>query len=196
LSAGFFLLPGIAFNEAGPAVILSYLIAAIPLIPAMFSIVELATAMPRAGGAYYFLDRSMGPFVGTIGGLGTWLALVLKTAFALIGMGAYLSIFWPEVPIVTLAVILAVVFGIINLFGAKKTGTLQVLMVFALLIILTTFISKGIPNIDFANFDGFFDKGGVSIFSTAGLVYISYVGITNIASVSEKLPKADYVQDY
>ena len=187
LSAGFFLLPGIAFNEAGPAVILSYLIAAIPLIPAMFSIVELATAMPRAGGAYYFLDRSMGPFVGTIGGLGTWLALVLKTAFALIGMGAYLGIFWPEVPIVTLAVILAVVFGIINLFGAKKTGTLQVLMVIALLIILTIFISKGIPNIDFENFDGFFDKGGVSIFSTAGLVYISYVGITNIASVSEEV---------
>ena len=147
LSAGFFLLPGIAFNEAGPAVILSYLIAAIPLIPAMFSIVELATAMPRAGGAYYFLDRSMGPFVGTIGGLGTWLALVLKTAFALIGMGAYLGIFWPEVPIVTLAVILAVVFGIINLFGAKNTGTLQVLMVFALLIILTTFISLSLIHI-------------------------------------------------
>ena len=187
LSAGFFLLPGIAFNEAGPAVILSYLIAAIPLIPAMFSIVELSTAMPRAGGAYYFLDRSMGPFVGTIGGLGTWLALVLKTAFALIGMGAYLGIFWTEVPIVTLAVILAVVFGIINLFGAKKTGTLQVLMVFALLIILTTFISKGIPSINFENFDGFFNKGGVSIFSTAGLVYISYVGITNIASVSEEV---------
>ena len=187
LSAGFFLLPGIAFNEAGPAVILSYLIAAIPLIPAMFSIVELATAMPRAGGAYYFLDRSMGPFVGTIGGLGTWLALVSKTAFALIGMGAYLGIFWPEVPIVTLAVILAVVFGIINLFGAKKTGTLQVLMVFTLLIILTAFISKGIPNIEFENFDGFFRKGSVSIFSTAGLVYISYVGITNIASVAEEV---------
>ena len=103
LSAGFFLLPGIAFNEAGPAVVLSYLIAAIPLIPAMFSMAELATAMPRAGGAYYFLDRSMGPFVGTIGGMGTWLALVLKTAFALIGMGAYLRIFWPNVPVVTLA---------------------------------------------------------------------------------------------
>ncbi len=130
LSAGFFLLPGIAFNEAGPAVILSYLIAAIPLIPAMFSIVELATAMPRAGGAYYFLDRSMGPFVGTIGGLGTWLALVLKTAFALIGMGAYLAIFWPEVPIVSLAVILAVVFGIIKHIGAKKTSKHHVLYVF------------------------------------------------------------------
>ena len=187
LSAGFFLLPGIAFNEAGPAVVLSYMIAAIPLIPAMFSMVELSTAMPRAGGAYYFLDRSMGPFVGTIGGLGTWLALVFKTAFALIGMGAYLSIFWPEVPIVMLAVILAVLFGIVNLFGAKKTGTFQVFMVFALLLILLAFIGKGIPEINSVHFEGFFDKGTVSIISTAGLVFISYVGVTNIASVAEEV---------
>ena len=187
LSAGFFLLPGIAFNEAGPAVVLSYLIAAIPLIPAMFSMVELATAMPRAGGAYYFLDRSMGPFVGTIGGLGTWLALVLKTAFALIGMGAYLRIFWPEVPVVTLAIILAVFFGIVNLFGARKTGTFQVFMVFALLLILFVFIVQGVPQINLQHFEGFFDKGGISVISTAGLVYISYVGITNIASVAEEI---------
>jgi len=187
LSAGFFLLPGIAFNEAGPAVVLSYLIAAIPLIPAMFSMVELSTAMPRAGGAYYFLDRSMGPFVGTIGGLGTWLALVLKTAFALIGMGAYIRIFWPDVPVVTLAVSLAFFFGVVNLFGARKTGTFQVFMVFALLLILFVFIGEGLPQINSQNFDGFFDKGGVSIISTAGLVYISYVGITNIASVAEEI---------
>ena len=140
LSAGFFLLPGIAFNEAGPAVILSYLIASIPLIPAMFSMAELATAMPRAGGAYYFLDRSMGPFVGTIGGLGTWLALALKTAFALIGMGAYLSIFWQDFPIIFLAIILAIIFGIINLFGVQKIGTIQVLMVFSLLALLLVYL--------------------------------------------------------
>ena len=92
LSAGFFLLPGLAAREAGPAVVLSYIIAAAFLVPAMLSIVELATAMPRAGGAYYFLDRSLWPLAGTIGGLGTWLALVLKVAFALVGLGAYLAL--------------------------------------------------------------------------------------------------------
>ena len=187
LSAGFFLLPGIAFNEAGPAVVLSYMIAVIPLIPAMFSMLELSTAMPRAGGAYYFLDRSMGPFIGTIGGLGTWLALVFKTAFALIGMGAYLSIYWSEVPIVILAVILAIMFGIVNLLGAKKTGTFQVFLVFSMLLILFAFIGKGVPEINSMHFKGFFDKGTVSIISTAGLVYISYVGVTNIASVAEEV---------
>lgn len=96
LSAGFFLLPGLAAAEAGPAIVLAYIVAAIPLIPATFSIVELATAMPRAGGVYYFLDRSLGPWMGTMGGIGTWLALVLKVAFALVGMGAYIALYVPD----------------------------------------------------------------------------------------------------
>lgn len=60
LSAGFFLLPGLAAMEVGPSPVLAYLLATVPLIPAMLYIVELATAMPRAGGAYYFVDRSLG----------------------------------------------------------------------------------------------------------------------------------------
>ena len=107
LSAGFFLLPGLAAELAGPAIVIAYLIAAIPLIPAMFSIIELATAMPRAGGVYYFLDRTLGPLFGTIGGLGTWLALVLKVSFALVGMGAYIHLFIPEISITPVAVVLA-----------------------------------------------------------------------------------------
>ncbi len=187
LSAGFFLLPGIAFREAGPAMVLSYLIAAIPLIPAMFSVVELSTAMPRAGGAYYFLDRSLGPLVGTIGGLGTWFALNLKTAFSLIGIGAYLSIFWPELPTLWVATGLALAFGVMNLFGSKKSGSLQVWMVAGLLTILFLFLGSGVPQIQPQRFEGFFDKGTLAVFSTAGLVYVSYVGVTKIASVSEEI---------
>ncbi|MDA0841710.1 MAG: amino acid permease [Planctomycetota bacterium] len=63
LGSGFFLLPGLAFKEAGPAIVLSYVLAAIPLVPAMFSMIELATAMPRAGGAYFFLTGAWGPLL-------------------------------------------------------------------------------------------------------------------------------------
>ena len=101
LSSGFFLLPGLAAAGAGAAMPISYLVAGLVLLPGLFSKVELATAMPKAGGIYYFLDRSMGPLVGTIGGFGTWVALILKSAFALIGIGAYLELFLPSVPTVS-----------------------------------------------------------------------------------------------
>ena len=187
LSAGFFLLPGLAAVEAGPALVIAYLIAAVPLIPAMFSIVELATAMPRAGGVYYFLDRAMGPYMGTIGGMGTWLALILKVAFALIGMGAYIGLFFPELPIIPVAIALALILGALNLFGAKKSGGLQVFLVFGLLALLGWFIGMGLPEVKFGYFRGFWDAGSSSIIATAGLVYISYVGVTNVASLSEEV---------
>lgn len=187
LSAGFFLLPGLAAEQAGPALVLAYLLAAVPLVPAMFSVAELATAMPRAGGVYYFLDRSLGPLVGTIGGLGTWLALLLKVAFALVGMGAYLGLFIADLPITQVAVGLAVALGLLNLFGAKASGSLQGFLVVGLLAILALFVGTGLPRIRPAHFEGFFDAGFPSILGTAGLVYISYVGVTKIASLSEEV---------
>ena len=143
LSSGLFLLPGLAARDVGPAVVVAYLLAAVPLIPAMLSMVELATAMPRAGGAYYFLDRSFGPLAGTIGGLGTWLALMLKTAFALVGMGAYLMIFFPEAPYKIIACGFALVFGVLNIFGSRGTGRVQVAFVLPLLLILIWFVARG-----------------------------------------------------
>ncbi len=187
LSAGFFLLPGLAAEGAGAAIILSYMIAAIPLIPAALSIAELATATPRAGGAYYFLDRSMGPMVGTIGGLGTWLSLILKTAFALVGMGAYLHLFINDVDILYIAVALALFFGIFNMVGAKASGGMQVVLVTGLLLVLSWFIGFGLQSVELTHFDNMLDVGGEAIFGTAGMVYISYVGVTKIASISEEV---------
>ncbi|HKI78029.1 MAG TPA: amino acid permease [Ignavibacteriaceae bacterium] len=187
LSAGFFLLPGIAAQQAGTAMIFSYIIAAIPLVPAMFSVAELATAMPRAGGVYYFLDRSLGPLFGTVGGIGTWLALILKVAFALIGMGAYLELFFPNLPIILIAILFALAIGLLNLFGTKKSGKFQIILVIGLLAILTVFIGRGIPEIQSLHFKDIFSNDLKSIFSTAGLVYISYVGVTKVASLSEEI---------
>ena len=196
LSAGLFLLPGLAAQQAGSAIVLCYLLAAVPLVPAMLSVAELATAMPRAGGAYYFLDRSLGPLAGTIGGLGTWLALMLKTAFALVGIGAYLVLFLPEDadwPWLWkgIAALCALLFGCVNLLGVRKTGRFQIFLVLGLLAIVGWFIVRGGAAVDFSRFAGFFDAGFTTILSTAGLVYISYVGVTNVASISEEVKNPD-----
>lgn len=187
LSAGFFLLPGLAAVQAGPALVLAYLIAAVPLVPAMMCKAELATAMPRAGGIYYFVDRAMGPVLGTISGLGTWLVLVLKVAFALVGTGAYLGLFVPDLPILPVALALAVAVGLVNLSGAATSGRLQVVLVVFLLVALTAFLLGGLPEVHASHFQDFFAAGTGDILATAGLVYISYVGITKVASLSEEI---------
>lgn len=189
LSAGLFLLPGPAFAQAGPAIILCYLLAAIPLVPAMLCITELATAMPRAGGAYYFLERSLGPLVGTIGGLGTWLALILKTSFALVGLGAYVALYVDPEPwaIKAIAVVFALAFGTMNALGSKRTGGLQRVLVIGLLAVLAFFLAAGLPQVELERMEGFFGAGSDAILATAGMVYISYVGVTKVASVSEEV---------
>jgi amino acid transporter len=199
-SSGFFLLPGIASHYTGPSVFLAYMIAGILILPAMFSIAEISTALPRSGGAYFFLDRSLGPIMGTIGGLGTYFALMLKTAFAIIGIGAYAAIFW-EVPIKTVSIIATLFFMVLNLIGAKKTSALQKVFVVFLLVILITFIADGFFTIFSKNslmnhemgsqFTPFFSNGIGGLFTTVGFVFVSYLGLTQIASVAEEIKKPE-----
>jgi len=191
-SSGFFLLPGLAAAQTGPSVALAYLIAGFLMLPAMLSMAELSTAMPRAGGDYYFLDRAMGPLVGTIGGTGTYLALTLKSAFALIGMGAYLALF-VEVNIQFLAVVLTICFMVLNIFGAKETTSLQRILIIVLILVMSVYIVGGIftamgMEISTARAtEPFLLDGIAGLFGTVGFVFVSYAGLTKIASVSEEV---------
>jgi len=196
-SSGLFLLPGLAAGLTGDSVFLAYLVAGILILPAMYSMAELSTAMPKAGGTYYFLDRAMGPLMGTIGGLGSWVAVVFKSAFALVGMGAYLSLYL-DISFTLLAIILTVAFGVLNVVGAKETTLLQRGLVTSLVVILTTFIILGVTEIDGAsayapnNADqDFFRFGLVGFVSTIGLVFVSYAGLTKVASVAEEIENPD-----
>ncbi len=187
LSAGFFLLPGLAAVGVGSGLPLAYLLAGLVIIPGLVSMAELATAMPKAGGVYYFLDRSMGPLMGTIGGFGTWIALSLKSAFALIGIGAYLRLFLPDVNIVPISAGFAIVFGLLNILGAKKSTSLQSVMVVGLLTLLAWFTGVGLTDIEPANLSGMFGQAPGTLVSTAGLVVVSYMGLTQVASVAEEV---------
>lgn len=196
-SSGFFLLPGLAAAQTGPSVALAYLVAGIFILPAMLSVAELSTAMPRAGGAYYFLDRALGPVVGTVGGLGTWLALVLKSAFALVGMGAYLALF-VDAPIEPLAIVLTVLFAVINIVGAKESSGLQRVLVTILVGILIVFIVQGVAQVFTQpgpslgeRFTPFFAFGLTGFAGTVGFVFVSYAGLTKVSSVAEEIRDPD-----
>ena len=127
ISSGLFVLPGVAHAKVGPALFLSYFFAGLLALTGVFSQAELVSAMPKSGGAYFFVTRSLGPAVGTIQGLLTWFSLLLKAAFALVGINAFVHLIFPQFAdsvggIPWVGMLIGVVFIVLNFTGAKKAG--------------------------------------------------------------------------
>ena len=189
VSSGLFVLPALAYAKAGPAVILSYLLAAILVLPAMFAKAELATAMPKAGGTYFFINRSFGPLFGTFAGLAAWMSLALKSAFALVGIGVFTSSFLGggEITVKAVALGCVLVFTVMNILSVKGSGRFQVIFVIALLGILGWYILAGMAHLDIHRYTPFAPEGWDSVFLTAGMIFISFGGLTKIASIAEEI---------
>ena len=186
ISSGLFILPGIAHAQAGSAVVISYFIAGLLAMTGMLSQAEITSAMPKAGGDYFYINRTLGPAVGTVGGLMTWFSLCLKTSFALVGMAAFVNVI-VDIDIRIIGLILCAVFFTLNLCGVKKAGKLQVFLVIGLFIILIIYILLGLPHVRTANLENFMPNGLHSVFATAGLVFVAYGGLLNVPSVAEEV---------
>jgi len=187
ISSGLFILPGLAFARAGPSVILAYLVAGIFLIPPVLSKAELVTAMPKSGGIYFYIHRSTGPGMGTVGGLAAWFSLSFKTAFALLGIGIFVLLFNPgftEMQIKLVAIACCLFFTLINIIGVKLTGRFQVFMVVALLGLLAFYAIFGSFSVQLHRYTPFMPLGLGSFLATAGMVYVSYGGLTKICAVA------------
>jgi len=186
MSSGLFLLPGLAHARAGPAILISYLLAGLLATAGMLSQAELASAMPKAGGTYFYVTRSMGSAVGTIYGLITFLALALKSAFELIGIAAFTRLII-DIDIRIIAVLLCIIFIVINIIGVKGAGRIQVILVFIIIAGLLTYIIPGIRTVDVQHFATFAPKGTTAIFATAGFVFVSFGGLLKVASLAEEI---------
>lgn len=187
IGSGIFVLPGLAESIAGPAVILAYLLAGVVVLPSALSKAEMATAMPEAGGTYLFIDRALGPMMGTVAGVGAWFSLVFKSAFALVGLGAYLVLFLGDVPVEAIALALGVALIGLNVMGVRKVGQLQAAIVTTVLAVLVAFVARGAIAVENANYQPFFPAGFEGLLATTGFVFVSYAGVTKIASIAEEV---------
>lgn len=188
IGSGIFVLPGLAFKIAGPSVILAFFLAGLVVLPAAISQSEMATAMPEAGGTYLYIDRAMGPLMGTIAGFGVWFSLVFKASFALVGLSAYLE-FFVEHPERPLAAVLAILLVALNLRGLHQTAKLQSILVTIVLALLAAFIIFGMPNTQPERFEPFLSEGLQGLFSATAVVFVSYIGVTKVASVAEEVKR-------
>jgi APA family basic amino acid/polyamine antiporter len=190
ISSGLFVLPAIAYREAGMGILFSYLFAGILMLPALFTKLELATAIPKAGGTYFFSERILGSAAGVVDGFANWFSISLKSAFALIGIGAFAVLLFPGLTDWHMKFIAAgacVFFTALNLFSVKSSGKVQALLVGFLLLILILFVLLGYRVMDFHSFKEVNKIDWWQTITVTGMVFISYGGLTKIASISEEV---------
>jgi len=196
LGSGLFVLPALAMLDmGGPGIWLAYVVAALVVLPGAISKSELATAMPTSGGSYVYIERTFGPLLGTISGLGLWATFLLKASFALIGFKAYLWVFDDlvgisiDVEIAALALLVAIV-GV-NILGVEKikkvqapivTGAVGFLVIICIWAVLTMEMDWSRPI-----GPGAYGGGWEAVAGTAAFVFVSYSGVTKIAAIAEEI---------
>ena len=195
LGSGIFVLPGLAMAKTGPSVWLAYLAAGLCVLPAALSTSELATAMPTSGGNYFYLDRTFGPLVGTVSGIGLWCALLLKSAFALVGFGMYLAVIVDlpaeeDLPLdPTKLVALALLVGIValNVLGVRKVSKVLAAVVAVSIVGLICLVAAGPIGFDAARLDASFPQGILGFLAATGFIFVSYDGVTKVAAIAEEI---------
>lgn len=201
IGSGLFVLPSFAAAIMGPGIWLAFLIAGIVFLPGTLSKSELASAMPYNGGAYVYVERSFGPLIGTISGLGLWASFLLKSAFALIGFSAYMYAVTEYLEVSTNATILImlalVLITVLNIYGIKKVKAFQtpILALTTALILIICFFQLFDANIDFSRpINGAIDTSRnepVLIAEAAALVFVAYAGIYKAGAIGGEVKEPE-----
>ncbi|WP_260157128.1 APC family permease, partial [Salinibacter ruber] len=146
----------------------------------------------------FFVSRALGTLLGCMVGIGQWLGLIFASAFYLIGFGHYLSDLVRELginlplPVVGLALGMGILLTGVSVTGTENTGDLQNWIVGSLLAILAGFLGHG--GLDALGVFGrqqtpeaFFPYGTMPVLTTAALVFTSYLGFVQIATVAGEI---------
>ena len=200
IGSGLFVLPALAMLELGGGenplggIWLAYLVAAVLVIPGAVSKSELSTAMPTSGGSYVYVQKTFGPLVGTIAGLGLWANFMLKSAFALIGFKAYLwvieDLLGMDIDIEAAAILLLGIIVGINILGVKRIKKIQIPIVMFSAAYLFALCAYAIAFHDLdwsavSSKDSFGSWEDVA--ATSAFVFVSYAGVTKIAAVGGEI---------
>jgi len=187
--SGIFVLPGLAVGITGSSVWLAFLVAALCILPAVLSKSELATAMPKSGGTYVYIERAFGPLFGTIAGIGLWLSLLLKSAFSLVGLSFYLYVLIEVDESYTkyIALLALLFILLLNVFGVKKVEKTQLIIVTISVLSLITVVFFGFNSFDSKLMEPVFSEGSSGFIAGVAFLYISYAGVTKIAAVAGEI---------
>lgn len=206
IGSGIFILPGIvAAKHAGPAIIVSFVIAAIVCALATMCYAEFASALPVSGTAYSYGNIIFGQFAGWIIGWALVLEYMLGVATVSSGFSAYFKLLLDNFNIhmsaaltgpfnpaqgtyINLpAIIIVLLIYFMLLLGTKQSTALNNFIVIVKITIIVVFIVVGFFKINPANWHPFMPFGVGGVIKGAYLVFFAYMGFDIIAAAAPEV---------
>jgi APA family basic amino acid/polyamine antiporter len=182
IGAGIYVLIGSAAEQAGNALWISFIVAALMSTLTGLSYAELASMFPSASGEYEFARRAYNEFVGFIAGWVMILANVIAAAAVSIGFGKYVQHFVAiDPPWASLA--LLIVLTLVVMGGVHRSIWLSTLLVVLQVGGLLLVIAAGVPHL--GQFD-LLEGGSIGgVLGASALIFFAFIGFDEVITLSE-----------
>lgn len=152
-----------------------------------FSYTELACAIPRAGGAFDYAERAMGKDIGFIVGIAQNIEFIFAPPAIAFAIGAYFNLFFPDIPILGIAIVIYVVFTALNIYGVKAAATFELVITVLAVGELLLFCGLTLPHFESANMTkNSFPNGWSGVFASVPFAIWFFLGIEGVANVAEE----------
>jgi len=186
IGAGIYVVIGISTGLAGPAIIISILIAAAVSLLTALSFSELVAWLPKEGGVYEFARELLSPYMGFITGWMWLLSNVFTGAAVALGFAAYFGQIAGGIPTSLLAALTCIAFTVLNYVGIKRSASVNSLLVVAKLAILAFFVGFGFFFIHTSDFVPFLPSTSGVLYASV-FIFFAFGGFARVAVIAEEV---------
>src|SRR5450432_1255790 len=152
-----------------------------------FSYAELAAAIPKAGGAFDYAHRSLGKDIGFIAGMAQNIEFIFAPPAIAFAIGAYFNLFFPQIPIVAIAIFGYVVFTALNIYGVKAAAIFELAITVLAVGELLLFAGITIPHFNIKNLQhNALPHGWRGMFASIPFAIWFFLAIEGVANVAEE----------
>ncbi len=187
IGASIFVLPGQLAAEAGPAAVVSYLIAGALAAVSCLVGASIGSTVPVSGAGNVAVARALAPVYGFLGVWITLVAVVVSIALVAYGLADYVAYFWPAIDRRWLALASVVVFAGLNLTTVQLAVWVQIAMTVGFLVVMLGFGIGGVVHAKPELITPFMPNGFGPVASGAVLAFFSYAGITVITELGGEI---------
>ena len=152
-----------------------------------FSYTELACAIPKAGGGFDYANRASGKDCGFIAGMAQNIEFIFAPPAIAFAIGAYFNLFFPQIPILGLAVFSYVVFTALNIYGVKAAAIFELAITILAVGELLLFAGVSLPHFELKNLQhNAFPNGWQGVFAAIPFAIWFFLAIEGVANVAEE----------